>query len=68
MTTKQEKNVSIRILPPAYVAQQEVAGKLVDIRTGIMVRGEFVMPGGTCDVLESEANDLIQRGRAELVA
>ena len=67
MTKTEEKNVSIRILPPEYVAQHEVAGKLVDIRIGIVVRGEFVMPGGTCDVLESEARDLILRGRAELV-
>lgn len=67
MTTKQEKNVNIRILPPAYVAQQEVNGKLVDIRCGIVVRGEFVMPGGVCEVEESVARDLILRGRAELV-
>lgn len=67
MSKTEEKNVKIRILPPAYVAQQEVAGKQVDIRCGIVVRGEFVMPGGVCEVLESQAHDLIQRGRAEVV-
>lgn len=67
MTKTEEKIVKIRILPPEYVAQQEVAGKLVDIRCGILVAGVCVLPGGVCEVKESDANDLIQRRRAELV-
>ena len=67
MSKTEEKNVKIRVLAPEYVPQQEINGKLVDIRNGIVVRGVFVMPGGVCEVKESEANDLIQRRRAALV-
>ena len=66
MSKTEEKIVKIRILPPEYVAQQIVGKNTVDIKCGIVVRGLFVMPGAECEVLESDANDLIQRGRAEL--
>lgn len=66
MTKTEEKNVKIRILPPEYVAQQTLGDKTVDIKSGIVVRGAFVMPGGIAEVPESDAADLIQRGRAEL--
>ena len=58
MSNTEEKNVKIRILGPEQ--------RWTDIKSGIVVRGEFVMPGGVCEVPESDANDLIQRGRAEL--
>ena len=66
MSNTEEKNVKIRILAPEYVAQQTVGNKTVDIKSGIVIRGNFVMPGGVCEVPESDANDLIQRRRAEL--
>ena len=48
------------------MAQQTLGDKTVDIKSGIVVRGAFVMPGGIAEVPESDAADLIQRGRAEL--
>jgi hypothetical protein len=67
MSKTEEKNVKIRILPPAYVSQQTIGKETVDIKCGIVVHGSFVMPGAVCEVSESDASDLIQRGRAELV-
>lgn len=58
MSKTEEKNVKIRILGPEQ--------RFTDIKSGIVVRGEFVMPGGVCEVTESDAADLILRGRAEL--
>lgn len=66
MKNTEEKNVKIRVLPPAYVAKQTVGNDTVNIKCGIVVRGQFVMPGGVAEVPESDAADLIQRGRAEL--
>lgn len=66
MSKTEEKIVKIRILPPEYVAQQTLGDKTVDIKCGIVVRGAFVMPGRIAEVPESDAADLIQRGRAEL--
>ncbi|MEN9901637.1 MAG: hypothetical protein RL651_301 [Pseudomonadota bacterium] len=67
MSNTKEKNVKIRVIAPDHVAQQTVGNSTVNIKSGIVVRGAFVMPGGVCEVPESDANDLIQRGRAELV-
>ena len=53
-----EKSVTVRILD-----HQSDAG----IRSTVVIAGKFTSPGDIADVTESEAADLVSRGRAELV-
>ncbi len=51
--------VTIRILPADLDS---------GIKTSVVIGGKFARPGDQAEVTEHEANDLIARGRAELVA
>ncbi len=53
------KAVTIRILPADFDN---------GIKTAVVIGGKFARPGDMAEVTELEAKDLIQRGRAELVA
>ncbi len=53
------KATTVRILPTDFSN---------GIKTAVVIGGKFARPGDLAEVTEHEANDLIARGRAELVA
>lgn len=63
-TFKLSKVVTVRILPPEYVAQRDDG---TDIKTGILCAGVHCSTGDLIEMTEFEAADLISRGVAELV-
>lgn len=51
------KVVTVRILKPEYDN---------GVKSSVLIAGKIAKYGDLADVTEAEANDLIQRGRAEL--
>lgn len=57
--------VTVRILPATYLAKREDG---TDIASGILIAGVTCTAGDLVQLTAHEANELINRGRAELAA
>lgn len=62
------KIVTVRILEPEYHAIDYSNPEAPrEIKSSIFINGQFAPYGALVDLLETEAADLLSRGRAELV-
>lgn len=66
--SKEVKAVTVRIVAPGeFGIETSKKGESREIRSSVLINGQFAPYGAIVELLEHEAADLILRGRAELL-